>query len=87
MVEPPTQDQRRWDGRDAQSHDLIALSVKRSIIPHIRSYKVAKEAWDVLANLYQAHNEAHVTYLRKQLEAEHMNEGDSMDAFLTKIRI
>ena len=30
--------------------------------------------------------EAHVAYLRKQLEAEHMNEGDSMDAFLTKIK-
>ena len=39
VVEPPTQDQRRWDGRDAQSHALIALSVKRSIIPHIRSCK------------------------------------------------
>ena len=71
VVEPPTQDQRRWDGRDAQSHALIALSVKRSIIPHIRYCKTAKEAWDFLANLYQARNEARVAYLRKQLEAEH----------------
>ena len=60
--------------------------MKRSIIPHICSCKIAKEAWDVLANLYQACNEARVAYLRKHLEAEHMNEGDSMDAFLTKIK-
>ena len=60
--------------------------MKRSIIPHIRSCKTVKEAWDVLANLYQVRNEARVAYLRKQLETEHMNEGDSMDAFLTKIK-
>ena len=51
IVELPTQDQRRWDGRDAKSHALIALSMKRSIIPHICSCKIAKEALDVLAEL------------------------------------
>ena len=65
MVEPPTQDQRRWDGRDAKYHALIALYVKCSIFPHIRSCKTAKEAWDVLANLYQARNQARVAYLHK----------------------
>ena len=67
VIEPPTQNQRRWDGRDAHSHALIALSVKHSIIPHIHSCKIAKEAWDVLANLYQACNEACATYYHKQL--------------------
>ena len=66
---------------------MIALSVKRSIIPHIRSCKTAKDAWDTLTTLYQARNEARVAYLRKQLESEHMNEGDSMDSFLTKSNI
>ena len=64
----------------------IALSVKHSIIAHIRTCKIAKEAWDVLANLYQACNEARVAYLRKQLEVENTNEGDSMDVFLRKIK-
>ena len=32
-------------------------------------------------------NEARVSYMRKQLESEHMNEGDSMDNILTKIKI
>ena len=59
---------------------------KRAIIPHICSCKTSKDSWDVLATLYQAKNESHVAYLRKQLESEHMNEGDSMENFLTKIK-
>ena len=83
---PPTAEQSRWDGKDAQAHALLALSVKRAIIPHICSCKTSKDSWDVLATLYQARNESRVAYLRKQLESEHMNEGDSMDTFLTKIK-
>ena len=83
---PLTAEQIRWDGKDAQAHALIALSVKRAIIPHIRSCKTAKDAWDILSTLYQARNEARVAYLRKQIESEHMNEGDSMDSFLTKVK-
>ena len=45
---PPTAEQSRWDGKDAQAHALLALSVKRAIIPHIRSCKTSKDAWDVL---------------------------------------
>ena len=60
--------------------------MKRTIIPHIRSCKIVKDAWDTLTTLYQASNEARIAYLRKQLESEHMNEGDSMDSFLTKIK-
>ena len=58
---PATQEQKRWDGRDAHAHALIALFVKRTIIPYIRSCKTTKEAWGVLCTLYQAHNEARVT--------------------------
>ena len=43
VVEPPTEDQKRWDGRDAQSHALIAFCVKNSIIPNICSCKIVKE--------------------------------------------
>jgi hypothetical protein len=44
----PIAEQIRWDGRDAQAHALIPLSVKRAIIPHIRSCRTAKDAWDTL---------------------------------------
>ena len=65
---------------------MLALSVKRAILPHICSCKTSKEAWDTLATLYQARNEVRVAYLCKHLESEHMNEGDSVDIFLTKIK-
>ena len=68
-VPPPTAKQIRWDGRDAQAHELIDLLVKCFFIPHIRSCKIAREAWDVLCTLYQARNEARVAYLRKQVES------------------
>ena len=64
-VPPPTAEQSRWDGKYAQAHALLALSIKRAIIPHILSCKTSKDAWDVLATLYQARNEARVAYLRK----------------------
>ena len=82
----PIAEQLRWDGRDAQAHPLIALSVKRSMIPHIRSAASAKQAWDILAHLYAGRNEANVAYLQKQLESKHMEEGDSMDIFLIEIK-
>ena len=69
-----------------QAHALIALSVKRTMIPHICSATTAKQAWDILAHLYAGRNEANVAYLRKQLESLHMQGGDSMDTFLTEIK-
>ena len=83
---PPTHEQLRWDGKDAQAHALIALSVKRHIVPHIRSCSTSKQAWDSLASLYAVHNEAHVAYLRKQLENVCMAENDSVDMYVTCIK-
>ena len=83
---PPTQEQLRWDGKDAQAHALIALSVKRHIVPHIRSCSTSKQAWDTLASLYAVRNEARVAYLRKQLEDVYMAENESVDVYVTRIK-
>ena len=61
----PTLEQSRWDGRDVQAHALIALSIKHTMVPHIRSATSAKQAWDILAHLYAGRNEANVAYLQK----------------------
>ncbi|MCO5558080.1 hypothetical protein L7F22_011656 [Adiantum nelumboides] len=82
----PTAEQARWDVKDAQAHALIALSVKRTITPHIRSAKSAKQAWDILAGLYAGRNEAKIALLRKELESKIMNEEDDMDTFLPGIK-
>ncbi len=82
----PTAEQARWDGKDAQAHALIALSVKRNITPHIRSAKTAKQAWDTLAHLYAGRNEAKISYLRKELESKIMQEEDDMNVFLAEVK-
>ncbi|MCO5594089.1 hypothetical protein L7F22_048110 [Adiantum nelumboides] len=82
----PTAEQARWDVKDAQAHALIALSVKRTITPHICSTKSAKQAWDILVGLYAGRNEAKIALLRKELESKIMNEEDDMDTFLTSIK-
>ena len=79
---PPTQEQTKWDGKDAQAHALIALSVKRHIVPHVRSCTSSKQAWDTLASLYTVSNEARVAFLRKKLEDLSMNDGDSIDVYV-----
>ncbi|MCO5600505.1 hypothetical protein L7F22_054618 [Adiantum nelumboides] len=79
-------EQARWDVKDAQAHALIALSVKRTITPHIRSAKSAKQAWDILAGLYAGRNQAKIALLRKELESKIMNEEDDKDTFLAGIK-
>ncbi|MCO5559117.1 hypothetical protein L7F22_012709 [Adiantum nelumboides] len=82
----PTTEQARWDVKDAQAYALIALSVKHTITPHIRSAKSAKQAWVILAGLYAGRNEAKIALLRKELESKIMNEEDDMDTFLAGIK-
>ena len=87
VIAPPlTVEQTCWDGKDVQAHAIIAMSAKRAITSHIRSCKTTKEAYDALANLYHGKNKARIAYFKKQLDSKIMNEGDSMDGFLTKIK-
>ncbi|MCO5558339.1 hypothetical protein L7F22_011920 [Adiantum nelumboides] len=82
----PTTEQARWDVKDAHAHALIALSVKRTITPHICSAKSAKQAWDILVGLYAGSNETKIVFLHKELESKIMNEEDDMDTFLAGIK-
>ncbi|MCO5597399.1 hypothetical protein L7F22_051475 [Adiantum nelumboides] len=82
----PTAKQARWDVTDAQAHALIALSVKRTITPHICSAKSTKQAWDIMPGLYAGRNEAKIALLRKELESKIMNEEDDMDTFLAGVK-
>lgn len=61
---------------------LIAISCRRTIILHIRSYTTTKGARDTLAELYAGHNEARVAFC----ERLDMQEDDSIDEFLTHVK-
>ncbi|MCO5564217.1 hypothetical protein L7F22_017875 [Adiantum nelumboides] len=82
----PIAEQAHWDVKDAQAHALSALSMKRTITPHICSTKFAKQAWDILASLYAGRNEAKIALLHKELESKIMNEKDDMYTFLAGVK-
>lgn len=82
----PTAEQKRWDTRDAQAMSVIALTIKRSITPHIRSCKTSNLAWEILQEMFGSKNAARVEYLKKQLDKLEMQEGDNMVEHLTKIK-
>lgn len=52
---PPTHQQSRWDGRDAQAHALIALYIKRGITPRVRSCSTSKGCLGILWPLFTNH--------------------------------
>ena len=48
IPQQPTYAQLKWDGKDAEAHALITLSIKCHIVPHIQSCTTSKSAWYVL---------------------------------------
>ena len=56
IPQQPTYAQLKWDGKDAEAHALITLSIKCHIVPHIQSCTTSKSACDVLKNLYAQWN-------------------------------
>ncbi|MCO5606040.1 hypothetical protein L7F22_060227 [Adiantum nelumboides] len=81
-----TTEQAHWNVKDAHAHALNALSVKRTITPHIFSTKSSKQAWEILTGLYAGRNEAKITLLLKEMESKIMNEKDDMDTFLAGVK-
>ena len=58
----------------------------QSFVPHIRFCTTSKSVFDVLKNLYAQRTKARFVMLKWKLEETRMQKGESMDAFLTKIR-
>ncbi|KAI5054075.1 hypothetical protein GOP47_0031033, partial [Adiantum capillus-veneris] len=81
-----TPEQKRWDTKDAQAMDVIALTIKRTITPHIRSCRTSEDAWNTLQAMFGGRNAARIEFLKKQLDKIQMDEGDDIVEHLTKIR-
>ncbi|MCO5607185.1 hypothetical protein L7F22_061378 [Adiantum nelumboides] len=80
------EDSDEEDNSTPLERKAIALSIKCTITPHIRSAKSAKQAWDILASHYAGRNEAKIALLRKELESKIMNKEDDMDTFLDDVK-
>ncbi|KAI5066855.1 hypothetical protein GOP47_0017383 [Adiantum capillus-veneris] len=65
---------------------VIALTIKRTTTPHIRSCRTCEDAWNTLQAMFGGRNAARIDFLKKQLDKIQMDEGDDIVEHLTKIR-
>lgn len=75
---PLTEEQRKFDCRNAQALSLISLSVKRHIMETIKSCTSSKDAWDKLSSMHNVKNMARVIALNNQVTNMKMNDGQTI---------
>ena len=62
------------------------MSIKDSIIPHIRDAKISSEMWQELKDLYQTNNMNHIFFLNSKLLSIKMDINESVSTFLGRIK-
>ena len=62
------------------------MSIKDSIIPHVREAKTSAETWTVLKNLYETSNTNCILFLQTQLLGIKMDGNESVSSFLGRIK-
>ena len=75
-----------WDKRKNKAKVLMHMSIKDSIIPHIREAKTSTETWTVLKYLYETSNTNHILFLKTQLLGIKMDGNETISSFLGRIK-
>ena len=65
---------------------LLRMSVKDSIIPHIREANTSSETWIVLKDLYETSNTNRILFLKTKLLGIKMDANESVSSFLGRIK-
>jgi hypothetical protein len=65
---------------------LLCMSVKDSIIPHIRETKTFAEMWTSLKALYETSNTNRIMFLKTKLLGIKMDGNESVSSFLGRIK-
>jgi len=63
-----------WERRETKAKVLLRISMKESIIPHIRECKMSNETWVLLKGLYETTNRNHMMFLKRKLLSIKMEE-------------
>jgi len=56
-----------WNNGEKKAKLLLKMSVKDSIILHIRDFKTFSETWQALKDLYQTNNMNRILFLKSKL--------------------
>ena len=75
-----------WDKRENKAKVLLRMSVKDSIIPHIREAKTSAETWTALKDLYETSNTNRLLFLKTKLLGIKMDANESVSSFLGRLK-
>jgi hypothetical protein len=75
-----------WEKRENKAKVLLCMSVKDSIIPHIRKATTSTTTWTMLKALYETSNKNCILFLKTKLLGIKMDENESVSSFLGHIK-
>jgi hypothetical protein len=75
-----------WEKRENKAKVLLRMSVKDSIIPHIRDATTSVATWTALKALYETSNTNHILFLKTKLLGIKMDGNESVSSFLGRIK-
>jgi hypothetical protein len=75
-----------WEKRENKAKVLLRMSVKDSIIPHIREATTSVATWTMLKSLYETSNTNHILFLKTKLLGIKMDGNESVSSFLGRIK-
>jgi hypothetical protein len=75
-----------WEKCENKAKVLLRMSVKDSIIPHIRDATTSTATWTTLKELYETSNTNHILFLKTKLLGIKMDGNESVSSFLGRIK-
>jgi hypothetical protein len=75
-----------WKKHENKAKVLLRISVKDSIIPHIREATTFVETWTTLKTLYETNNRNHILFVKTKLLGIKMDGNESISSFLGRIK-
>jgi len=75
-----------WDKRENKAKVLLRMSVKDSLIPHIRDCQTSKATWTTLKELYETTNTNRILSLKSKLLSVKMESNESVCTFISRIK-
>jgi hypothetical protein len=69
-----------------QGNGIVAMSVKDSIIPHIREATTSSTMWRMLKGLYETRNTNHILFQKTKLLGIKMDGNEYVSSFLGCIK-
>jgi hypothetical protein len=75
-----------WENRENKAKVLLRMSVKDSIIPHLRDTTTSAATWTTLKALYETSNTNRILFLKTKLLGIKMDGNESVSSFLGHIK-